>query len=123
VVRPRDSVFVPPLLSALVWPGAGQIRNRDYVKGVSLIALTLFLIVALAIQLALSLVASVADPSRIDISAWVAQALKTRAALSAGAMLLVVWLYAVVDAFLIARARRSGALEERGEHPRPRVRP
>jgi TM2 domain-containing membrane protein YozV len=96
-------------LSALVWPGAGQMVNRDVKKGLLLIVLSAvaaagFLsVIGFAVFEAVSRgPAAGADDETLALLADVAARAGLRL-LACGALILVVWVFAIVDAFRSAR--------------------
>jgi hypothetical protein len=97
------------MLSALVCPGAGQIRNRQFAKGLALVGLTLaaagYLLVRMLSEVLrlLPTDGSVIDP----LSAWdMASEIQERnhgEYLAASLVLLALWIYGTWDAWLVAR--------------------
>jgi diadenosine tetraphosphate (Ap4A) HIT family hydrolase len=110
--RPSGSVVSPAvraaLLSGLVCPGAGQLRNGQRVKGWALIAATLA--AAGFILWKLLALVSASMPSDATLDPVDAMDLATRLAQQASSqlswvttVLLVLWIYGIVDAWLCAR--------------------
>jgi diadenosine tetraphosphate (Ap4A) HIT family hydrolase len=108
---PKDPALKAALLSALVCPGAGQIRNRDYAKGIALIGLTVatagYLLVRMLTEVLrlLPTDGTVIDPmSAIDIASEI-QARNAGTFSTLSFVLLVLWIYGTVDAWFSARRR------------------
>ena len=119
---------VAALLSAFVWPGAGQLYNREVKKGALLIGLTILIaaavIVAAASEVSRQLPADMEDlDADIVLRTLPAQVLAARAGVMLGSSLalLLVWTYGIVDAYLGGRGRRKLTLEPRtpGAPPNP----
>jgi TM2 domain-containing membrane protein YozV len=99
-------------LSALLWPGAGQIYNKDRVKGVVLIVAAG--VAGLAFTFAIS--AAIVDLARTDPAvletsgpfALAQRMLNGRGGLlrTSTVALMVLWVVSVVDAYVVA-ARRA----------------
>jgi diadenosine tetraphosphate (Ap4A) HIT family hydrolase len=107
--RARSPALRAALLSALVCPGAGQIRNRQFAKGLVLVGLTLataaFLLVRMLTEVLRLLPAdgSVVDPmSAWDLASEI-QARNQGTFSTLSCVLLALWIYATVDAWLVAR--------------------
>ncbi len=105
----KDPALRAALLSALVCPGAGQIRNRDYPKGIALIGLTVatagYLLVRMLTEVLrfLPTDGTVLDPmSALDIASEI-QARNTGTFSTLSFVLLVLWIYGTVDAWFGAR--------------------
>jgi diadenosine tetraphosphate (Ap4A) HIT family hydrolase len=109
--RVRSPAVRAALLSALVCPGAGQIRNRQLAKGLVLVGLTLatagYLLVRMLTEVLriLPTDGSVIDP----LSAWdMASEIQARNQGTFSTLsfaLLAIWIYATWDAWLVARKR------------------
>jgi diadenosine tetraphosphate (Ap4A) HIT family hydrolase len=107
--RVRSAPLRAAMLSALVCPGAGQIRNRQFAKGLILVGLTLasagYLLVRMLTEVfrLLPTDGSVIDP----MSAWdMASEIQARNQGTFGALsffLLALWIYATWDAWFVAR--------------------
>jgi diadenosine tetraphosphate (Ap4A) HIT family hydrolase len=106
---PRRSRWAPVLLSALVWPGAGQLRRGELVKGLLLAgaglvaAIRLVAVVSRETLGALALEPLPLDPLRllplaVEIQGRLASELSTVTIL-----LLLIWVIAVGDALWTAR--------------------
>jgi len=109
VASRRDPALHAALLSALVCPGVGQIRNRQLAKGIALIGLTVaaagYLLVRMLTEVFrfLPTDGTVIDPmSAFDIASEI-QARNTGAFSTLSFVLLAVWIYGTVDAWLVAR--------------------
>ena len=101
------------MLSALVCPGAGQIRNRQYAKGIALVGLTLatagYLLVRMLTEVLrlLPTDGSVIDPASAWDMASEIQARNTGTFSTLSFVLLALWVYGTVDAWFGAkRAQR-----------------
>jgi hypothetical protein len=97
------------LLSALVCPGAGQIRNRQFVKGLALVGLTLAAAGYLLVQTLTEVLRLLpTDGSVIDpLSAWdMAREIQARnqdTFSTLSFVLLGLWIYGTWDAWWVAR--------------------
>jgi diadenosine tetraphosphate (Ap4A) HIT family hydrolase len=107
--RTRSPALRAAMLSALVCPGAGQIRNRQFAKGFALVGLTLaaagYLLVRMLTEV-LRLMPT--DGSVIDpLSAWdMASEIQARnqgTFSTLSFVLLALWIYGTLDAWLVAR--------------------
>jgi TM2 domain-containing membrane protein YozV len=102
-------------LSAVVFPGAGQVYNRQVAKGVAFIALSLACTVAITVMMVrIAMAAIQANPDMIDPSQTqraVEQAVRSGAGgLSATVWALtLLWVVSVVDAYLVARRSSAAA--------------
>ena len=111
--------MVAALLSAFVWPGAGQLYNRDVKKGAFLIGLTLAVavavIIATAAEVTRQLPADIGDLDADLVRALPAQVLAARSGtlFVSSLLLLLAWAYGVVDAYVGGRGRRKLTLEPR----------
>lgn len=104
--------LTPVFLSALVWPGAGQLYNREARKGALLIAISFLVVLALCIVIGLDLArALTADFSAFEAEpagvTWQALAQDARLLLGIGVLVIAVWAYGVVDAYVGARQHHS----------------
>jgi hypothetical protein len=108
---PPSSPLRATLLSALVCPGAGQIRNREYGKGIALVVVTLaaaavFLVRMLTEVLrALPTDLEVVDPFATWDLAMAIQERHRGEFLVYTLVLSALWVYASVDAWVVARRR------------------
>ena len=111
--------FVAALLSAFVWPGAGQLYNREFKKGAFLIALTIAVAVAVMIATAAEvtrqLPADIGDLDADLVRTLPAQVLAARTGtlLVSSLLLLLAWGYGIVDAYIGGRGRRKLSFEPR----------
>jgi len=111
--------LVAALLSAFVWPGAGQLYNREFRKGALLIGLTVavsvLVIFATAAELTRQLPADMGDLDADLVRTLPAQVLAARSGtlMVASLLLLAAWGYGIVDAYLGGRGRRKMTLEPR----------
>jgi hypothetical protein len=111
--------LVAALLSAFVWPGAGQLYNREFKKGALLIALTLVaaavVMVATAAEVTRQLPGDIGDLDADLVRTLPAQVLAARSGtlMVASLLLLAAWGYGIVDAYLGGRGRRKMTLEPR----------
>lgn len=107
----QKAKFAPVLLSALVWPGAGQIYNREYRKGALLIVLALAVLIVFCYGMGMEVVQALPeDPSGLDLGEI--HALASAIAQKSGTLFLVenavlvaIWLYAVADAYVGSKRR------------------
>jgi Mn2+/Fe2+ NRAMP family transporter len=105
--------MIAALLSAFVWPGAGQLYNREFKKGALLIGLTLAVAVAVMIATAAEVTRQL--PANIDdldadlVRTLPAQVLAARPGtlLASSLLLLAAWGYGIVDAYFGGRGRRK----------------
>jgi len=117
---------VAALLSAFVWPGAGQLYNREVKKGAALIALTILIavvvIVATASEVTRQLPTDIGDLDADLVRTLPAQVLAARGGVLMGSSLalLLIWAYGIVDAYLGGRGRRKLTLEPRAPAAPPR---
>jgi hypothetical protein len=97
------------MLSALVCPGAGQIRNRQFVKGFALVGLTLAAAGSLLVRMLTEVLRLIpTDGSLIDpLSAWdMAREIQARnqgTFSTLSFLLLALWIYGTWDAWWGAR--------------------
>ncbi len=93
------------LLSGLVWPGAGQIHNRDYRKGLLLIGATLitalWLLARLLTEVLRGLPEDMTTFDPLSVFALVEEIRRRNAGSFIGFTLVLaaLWLYGIVDAF------------------------
>jgi hypothetical protein len=120
--------MVAALLSAFVWPGAGQLYNREFKKGAALIGLTILVavvvIIATAAEVTRQLPGDLGDLDADLIRTLPAQVLAARTGplLGSSLVLLVAWGYGIIDAYFGGRGRRKLTLEPRTP-PRPPAAP
>ena len=111
--------MVAALLSAFVWPGAGQLYNREFRKAAVLIGLTLAVavavIIATAAEVTRQLPADIGDLDADLVRTLPAQVLAARSGtlVASSLLLLLAWAYGIVDAYLGGRGRRKLTLEPR----------
>ncbi|MBK6880757.1 MAG: hypothetical protein IPO76_04450 [Elusimicrobia bacterium] len=105
------NLLIPVLLSALVLPGAGQMFNREKIKGVALMVLFLALSVALCVLVVFAVLPHIPRDGS-TMSYLEVQALGTRVMVEKGRSIeatwwamITVWAFGILDAFLGARAR------------------
>ena len=126
--RQLNRGMVAALLSAFVWPGAGQLYNREFKKGALLIGLTILVavvvIIATTAEVTRQLPADIGDLDADLVRTLPAQVLAARTGplLASSLVLLVTWGYGIVDAYLGGRGRRKLTLEPRNP-PRPPAAP
>lgn len=111
------NLLIPVLLSAFVLPGAGQVFNKEKVKGFVFMGLFFALSVALVVVTVWGIL-PLLPPGGSPLSMLEIRALTTRLMVEKGTPietvwwgLIAVWVYGILDAFLgaRARARASGA--------------
>jgi TM2 domain-containing membrane protein YozV len=94
---------IAALLSALVFPGAGQIYNREAVKGTGLIVVTIGLIVGLVLAVLRSFyrAAELYDGYGSIWTLWGAELGRSRGLITMCIVgLFVAWIFSIVDAYL-----------------------
>jgi len=107
----KDPALRAALLSALVCPGAGQIRNRQYAKGLAILGAVLVTAGLLFVRMLTEVLRALpTDGTLVDpLSAWdLAREIQERnhgEFLGFSLALLALWLYATVDGWLVARRR------------------
>jgi len=103
------------LLSALACPGAGQIYKRQFVKGGILVAASLIAVAAIVVKTwtALIKIAIGTPPEELmfDVFGMAHRVMEAESGFfyKAGMFLLVLWIYAVVDAALSPAADGGAA--------------
>ena len=110
-------IAIPVLLSLFLGPGVGQLYNREYKKATYLIGLSVLILLAAVAWFKQALAPYLpTDITTIDHAALqsmvqnaVTQVLRGRASTfyTYESMLLVLWMYSVVDAYRGALRRRS----------------
>jgi len=118
MARPLKQTLLPTLLSAFVWPGAGQLYNREFKKGWLLITASFLAMLSFSLNLSVRLRDALpANVTQIDMPT-------VRATLQQimvnpppyfryfNLFMSVVWAYSVVDAFLGAWTRHDDDKEE-----------
>ena len=107
-VNPMKDYLFPILLSALVVPGAGQIYNKEKVKGLILMALFLLVFLGFAITVSVSL-AALLPPTMVvtpeQMRGMVENVMEERSGFMTTFVYLTVaiWGYGILDAYLGAR--------------------
>ncbi len=115
--------IIAALLSALVWPGAGQIYNREFKKGLVLIGLTLLFGLSLVMGAGRDLLHSLpADMSAFDIeqARMLTEEIMRRNSTSLvtfNLLMTVTWVYSAFDAYLGARDRLKTDAPPADEEP------
>ncbi len=110
------SVIIPVLLSFFLGPGAGQLYNKDYKKGAILIAASLILLVISGVWYYKTLMPYIpSDLTTVDPQAMQQILINASGQISTKegrmlsfyeAILTVMWLYGVVDAYRVAQRKR-----------------
>ena len=110
------SVIIPVLLCFFLGPGVGQLYNKEYKKGAILIVLSFVILIAAgvwyfkALQPYLPGDLTAVDPQALqDILKNAAAQVSSKQGyiLSASeALLMVLWLYGIVDAYLVAQRKK-----------------
>jgi hypothetical protein len=115
--------LVAALLSCFVWPGAGQLYNREFKKGAALIVLSLLLAVGVIVSTAAELTRRIpSDIENVDPELVRALPADLLAAppwtlLLPSFLLLAVWAYGIVDAYAGGRGRRKLSLPGEARTP------
>ena len=115
LLRFFNSPFWPALLSAFVAPGMGQISNRDYGKGVLLLFASLIPLITfynvlqdrLALLLPGAPEAWAKDPQALRVALTKIVAQNPGLFVTFYALIITVWVYGVVDAFMMGRRKRK----------------
>ena len=116
----RHSITAP-LLSGLILPGLGQIINRQFLKGLILIGLTTAIFLATFVKIILDLSVAMNQVMGPDLNVGLEQTSEIMAFLRAkdtGFLYVLmitfafVWIYAVVDAYLMGRKYKMPQKEE-----------
>jgi hypothetical protein len=109
------SVIIPVLLSLFLGPGAGQLYNREFKKGSLLIVTSLAVLTGAgiwyykALQPFMPPDIMAADPEamkRILTNAAEQVGTNSRVLPFCQALLMTLWIYGIVDAYLIAQKKR-----------------
>ena len=104
------SHWTPALLSGLLWPGAGQLKNRQWVKGLAFSLLSVLVLVRIAGRVAAEAVdALLAAPAPLDfLQMWaLAEEIRRRNSAELGGLtfvLLALWVASIYDAWRDAKA-------------------
>ena len=91
------------LCSALIVPGLGQVMNRKIMKGLILMGLVFVIIVAAAMKLALLIMAQIKTGDLEGLNNLLENKLPAGSLSSIWIMiiiLIILWLYAIVDAYI-----------------------
>ena len=116
------SIIIPVLLSFFLGPGVGQLYNKEYKKGAILIVVSFVILIAAgawyfkALQPYLPADMTTVDPAAMQdlLKNATAQvgAQKGYILSASEAILTVLWLYGIVDAFRVAQKKSAtGGLE------------
>jgi len=97
-------MLLPPLCSALIIPGLGQILNQEIKKGALLLGAVFLLFVAGSIKLVFILKSMASQSGGSGVPSHMLE--QVDCLMIVGAFF-VIWLYSVVDAFLNAREREK----------------
>jgi hypothetical protein len=110
------SVIIPVLLCFFLGPGVGQLYNKEYKKGVALIAISFMVLIGAGMMYFKAIQPYLPkDLTGVDPQAMQELVRNAAAQVSAGksyilsaseALLTVLWLYGVVDAYLVAQKKR-----------------
>ena len=110
------SVIIPVLLSFFLGPGAGQLYNKDYKKGAILIVISLITLVIAGVWYYKALMPFIpSDMTNVDPQAMQQIVTNATGQISAKegrmlslyeAILTVLWLYGVWDAYRVAQRKR-----------------
>jgi hypothetical protein len=111
------NAILAPLLSAFVLPGLGQVINRQVVKGLILMGLSMLLFLCVLVKVLLDLSAVIGQVMGPSLGLGIEDWPRVLEGLRAGDLMLLyvlvalaamVWAYGVVDAFLVGRRFRPG---------------
>jgi TM2 domain-containing membrane protein YozV len=96
-----------PFLSAFVFPGLGQINNRQILKGLSLILITLFTLIFIFLKVLSSVLRAIPDKEKITLSPHLIASLTQKVQtenkeiiLFAIIFLSIIWVFNIVDAYM-----------------------
>ena len=95
-----------PLLSAFVFPGTGQLKNLQYIKGLIFILITTILLLIFIYNTYNTILASVTDPNQINLSEDFVSKIEAKVYAENNTLvllLIIVWLGGIVDAYMGAR--------------------
>lgn len=106
------NIMLAVLLSAFVWPGAGQVYNKEFAKGLVLIGLTFLMVMSFMLG-AMNQLGGLAEFGKSGVLDFSAASKLTEAVarLNPGLvrtfnlLMSLTWVYAVVDAGFSARER------------------
>jgi TM2 domain-containing membrane protein YozV len=117
-------IILAVLLSGFVWPGAGQIYNREFQKGLVLIALTILFGFSLFLGAGSEILKNLpADLSKFDIlqARQLSEELlrkNSKFILTFNILMTTTWIYSVVDAYWGAKERwKANANPEKPADP------
>ncbi|HOW26943.1 MAG TPA: hypothetical protein PK876_00370 [Elusimicrobiota bacterium] len=101
--------LIAGLLSAFIWPGAGQLYNRDYRRGFVFIGLTIFFVISLFIGIGDQL-KELIPPGATHLDFDSARQLSLRLTEQKSGsfrtfnfLMSLTWAYSIIDAFMSAR--------------------
>jgi len=95
-----------PLLSALVFPGTGQLKNLQYIKGLIFILITTILLLIFIYNTYNTILASVTDPNQINLSEDFVSKIEAKVYAENSNLVLIlviVWLGGIIDAYMGAK--------------------
>lgn len=100
-------IMPPVMLSAFILPGAGQLYNRDWRKGLVLIGLTFLLSMSLIMGAGPEIAGRITQDSTSPAFTQVREILKDIMERNAiyNLLMMLTWLYSLVDAYLGGRVR------------------
>jgi len=104
------SIFTAMVLSALIIPGAGQLYNREKVKGFIFIGLFVLVLLGFIISITSSLMGMIplgVTPSPDEVKIYVTRISEQRGDFLTAFwyLILAIWGFSILDAFLGARDR------------------
>ena len=98
--------IISPLLSAFVFPGTGQLKNRQNLKGVIFILATVILLIIIFYKIYAIIISSVSNPSQVNLSEDFVSKIEAKVYAENRVwvlLLIIVWIAGIVDAYLSAR--------------------
>ncbi|MCB4755768.1 MAG: hypothetical protein LHV69_01815 [Elusimicrobia bacterium] len=112
-LKGSDSPYWPALLSGLVFPGAGQLMNRDYLKGSFLICVTIGSLVWMTKVVIERLILLLpGSPEQWQQNPNMLREAVTKLVYETPGMffsfeilLILVWIYSIIDAYVAAKNR------------------
>lgn len=97
-------------LSALVFPGAGQISNRQPIKGIILILLCILCLGFLLVGIMKSVLKAIPDPENISITPGLISSLTDKVLNENQGLILftfvifgIIWIFGIIDAYHFGR--------------------
>ena len=105
----KKNPILAVVLSTLVFPGVGQIYNRQYKKGLAIAVVSgilLFFMFRPMVSSYISFVKTSSDIGAVDISKMNVPVMPTPDA-SLTLFLTIVWLFAIVDAYVSAKKNNN----------------